>query len=111
MRLSYSPILIKNLEFKGDYKDMTKQQLVKKISEETSLTQKDVAAVLDTFQNVVKEAVVNDDKIALTGFLTFSKKHVPAKSGVTKLGGVEKPWSTPEKDEVSVKLSKSYKAI
>ena len=44
-------------------------------------------------------------------FLTFDKKHVDAKSGVTKLGGVEKPWTTPAKDEISVKISKSYKAI
>ena len=91
---------------------MTKQQLVKKISEETSLTQKDVAAVLDTFQNVVKEAVVNDDKIALTGFLTFSKKHVDAKTGVIQLGEKKgQTWTTPAKDEISVKISKSYKAI
>ena len=90
---------------------MNKTQLVKELAERTSLTQKDISTVLDTFQEVVKDAVVNDDKVSLTGFLTFSKKHVPAKSGVTKLGGVEKPWSTPEKDEVSVKLSKSYKAI
>lgn len=90
---------------------MNKTQLVKELAERTSLTQKDISTVLDTFQEVVKDAVVNDDKVSLTGFLTFSKKHVLAKSGVTKLGGVEKPWSTPEKDEVSVKLSKSYKAI
>ena len=91
---------------------MTKQQLVKKISEETSLTQKDVAAVLDTFQNVVKDAVVNDDKVSLTGFLTFSKKHVDAKTGVIQLGEKKgQTWTTPAKDEISVKISKSYKAI
>ena len=91
---------------------MTKQQLVKKISEETSLTQKDVAAVLDTFQNVVKDAVVNDDKVSLTGFLTFSKKHVDAKTGVIQLGEKKgQTWTTPAKDEISVKISKSYKTI
>ena len=90
---------------------MNKTQLVKELAERTSLTQKDISTVLDTFQEVVKDAVVNDDKVSLTGFLTFDKKHVDAKSGVTKLGGVEKPWSTPAKDEISVKISKSYKAI
>ena len=90
---------------------MNKTQLVKELAERTNLTQKDISTVLDAFQSVVKDTVVNGDKVALTGFLTFDKKHVDAKSGVTKLGGVEKPWSTPAKDEISVKISKSYKAI
>lgn len=91
---------------------MTKQSLVREIvSKIEGATQKDVALILDTFQDVVKEAVVAGDDVKLTGFLTFSKKHVPVKSGVSKIGGVEKPWTTEAHDEVSVKLSKSYKAI
>ena len=90
---------------------MNKTQLVKELAERTNLTQKDISTVLDAFQSVVKDTVANGDKVSLTGFLTFDKKHVDAKSGVTKLGGVEKPWSTPAKDEISVKISKSYKAI
>ena len=90
---------------------MNKTQLVKELAERTNLTQKDISTVLDAFQSVVKDTVVNGNKVSLTGFLTFDKKHVEAKTGVTKLGGVEKPWSTPAKDEISVKISKSYKAI
>ena len=90
---------------------MNKTELVKEIANQTTLTQKDITTVLDAFQSVVKDTVANGDKVSLTGFLTFDKKHVDAKSGVTKLGGVEKPWSTPAKDEISVKISKSYKAI
>ena len=90
---------------------MNKTELVKEISNQTTLSQKDVAIVIDAFQSVVKDTVANGDKVLLTGFLTFDKKHVGAKTGVTKLGGVEKPWSTPAKDEISVKISKSYKAI
>ena len=91
--------------------EMNKTQLVKELAERTNLTQKDISTVLDAFQSVVKDTVANGDKVSLTGFLTFDKKHVEAKTGVTKLGGVEKPWSTPAKDEISVKISKSYKAI
>ena len=90
---------------------MNKTELVKEIANQTTLTQKDITTVLDAFQSVVKDTVANGDKVSLTGFLTFDKKHVEAKTGVTKLGGVEKPWSTPAKDEISVKISKSYKAI
>lgn len=90
---------------------MNKKELINKISESTTISKKDVDIVLAAFQDIVKETVISGDKVSLTGFMTFEKKHVPAKSGVTKLGGVEKPWSTEPKDEVSVKLSKSYKAI
>lgn len=91
---------------------MNKQNLIKEIANRIEgASQKDVSLILDTFQEVVKEAVVAGEDVKMTGFLTFSKKHVPAKSGVTKLGGVEKPWTTESKDEVSVKISKAYKAI
>lgn len=91
---------------------MNKTQLVKEITSKVEgATQKDVALILDTFAEVVKDTVVNGDDVKLTGFLTFSKKHVPAKSGISRIGGVEKPWTTEEKDEISVKISKSYKTI
>lgn len=91
---------------------MNKTEIVREIANKIEgASQKDVALILDTFQEVVKETVVTGEDVKLAGFLTFSKKHVPAKSGTTKLGGVEKAWTTEAKDEVSVKISKAYKAI
>ena len=91
---------------------MNKTELVKEIANQTTLSQKDVVTVIDAFQNIVKDTVVRGDKVALTGFLTFDKKHVDAKSGVIQLGEKKgQTWSTPAKDEISVKISKSYKAI
>ena len=91
---------------------MNKTQLVKELAERTNLTQKDISTVLDAFQSVVKDTVANGNKVSLTGFLTFDKKHVEAKTGVIQLGDKKgQTWSTPAKDEISVKISKSYKAI
>lgn len=90
---------------------MSKKEFIDALSSKTEMTKKDCTIVLEAFQDVVKEEVTKGNTIQIPGFLTFEKKHVPAKSGVTKLGGVEKPWSTPAKDEISVKISKSYKAI
>ena len=91
---------------------MNKTQLVKELAERTNLTQKDISTVLDAFQSVVKDNVANGDKVSLTGFLTFDKKHVEAKTGVIQLGEKKgQTWTTPAKDEISVKISKSYKAI
>lgn len=91
---------------------MNKTDLIAKISEITDVSKKDVKAVIDSLPDVIKEAVANGDKVALTGFATFSKKHVDAKTGVIQLGDKKgQTWETPAKDEISVKLSKSYKAI
>lgn len=91
---------------------MNKSELVAAIADKLNgITKKDIEAVLNALPEVVKETVANGKDVKLTGFLTFSKKDVPAKSGVSKLGGVEKAWSTEAKTEVSVKLSKSYKEL
>lgn len=90
---------------------MNKTELVREIANKTQMTQKDVATVIDALPEVIKETVATGDKINLVGFMTISKKHVPAKTGKTVLGGVEKIWNTEPKDEVSIKLSKSYKTI
>lgn len=90
---------------------MNRTQLVNEISSRIDVKKKDVEAVLTALPEVVKEAVTNGEDVKLTGFLTFSKKDIPAKSGVSKLGGVEKAWSTEAKSEVNVKLSKSYKNL
>ena len=94
-------------------KKMNKTQLVKEIAGRIEgVSQKDVALILDTFQEVVRDTVIAGDVVKMTGFLTFAKKHIPAKSGVVQLGDKKgQTWETPEKDEISVKISKSYKTI
>ena len=90
---------------------MNRTQLVNEISSRIDVKKKDIEAVLTALPEVVKEAIAEGEDVKLTGFLTFSKKDVPAKSGVSKLGGVEKAWSTEAKSEIGVKISKSYKEL
>ena len=91
---------------------MNKIDLIAKISEVTEVSKKDVKAVVDALPDVIKEAVANNDKVALTGFATFSKKHVDAKTGIIQLGDKKgQTWETPEKDVIAVSLGKSYKEI
>ena len=90
---------------------MTKQNFVKAIADKVNMTQKDVASIIDIMPEIIKETVASGEKIALTGFITFDKVDVPAKTGVSKIGVVEKPWKTEAHSEVKVKLSKSYKLI
>lgn len=91
---------------------MNKKEFINEISERTKVSKKDVIAVIDAFQDIVKDTVVKGDKISITGFLTFAKKSVPAKSGKIQLGDRKgEIWETPARDEISAKISKSYKAI
>ena len=90
---------------------MTRQDIVREISNDTGITMKEISTVLDAFQETIKKNIVAGEKIQLTGFMTFMKTNIPAKSGVSKLNGIEKAWETPAHDEVKVALSKSYKAI
>ena len=92
--------------------DMNKTDLIAKISEVTEINKKDVKAVIDALPEVIKEAVANDDKVALTGFITFEKKHVDAKSGTVMMGEKKgETWTKPACDVISAKLGKTYKAL
>lgn len=90
---------------------MIKNEIVKEIANKTGITQKDTDAVLTAFQEVVKENVIKGEDVKIIGFINFEKITIPAKSGVSKLKGVEKVWSKDARDEIKATLSKSYKAI
>lgn len=91
---------------------MNKTDLIAKISEVAEVSKKDVKAVVDALPDVIKEAVTNDDKVALTGFITFEKKHVDAKSGTVMMGDKKgETWTKPACDVISAKLGKTYKAL
>lgn len=90
---------------------MNKAELVKKISEKSGVPKYKVLEVVDAFKDVVRESVAEDEKISITGFISFEKRHLKEKSGVSKLGDAEKSWTVPAHDEIAVKLSKGYKTF
>ena len=90
---------------------MNKTEMIKELANRTQMSQKDVAKVIDELPAFVKETVATGEKINLVGFMTLEKKHVDEKSGKSKLGGVEKPWTTPAHDEIKVSLSKNYRQL
>ena len=90
---------------------MNKNDLINVIASNTGNTKKDVGIILDAFQEAIKEAVSDGEKVTLGRFAIFEKKHIDEKSGTSYIGGVAKPWNTPAKDIVSVKLSKVYREL
>jgi len=89
---------------------MNKQDMIKEIAGRIDVSNKTVSAVLETFQQVVKENVSTGNKVAISGFITFEKRHVEERSGVSQLGD-GKTWTKPAHDEIKVTLSKAYKNI
>jgi DNA-binding protein HU-beta len=53
---------------------MNKSQLVETIAERTRLPSQDVAAVVDAFIETVRRAVIQGEKVVLSGFGTFHRR-------------------------------------
>lgn len=91
---------------------MVKNEMLKKVSEVSGLSQKDVSAVLSAYATVVVDTLTanRDEKIALENIGTFKVKNVPERSGVAALAG-GKTWTKPAHDEIAFKISKSVKEL
>ena len=68
---------------------MNKAELVKTMADETQLTQKDVESVLNSFVNVVSNALSKKDKVQLIGFGTFETRKRSARTGRNPQTGEE----------------------
>ena len=92
---------------------MTKNEMINKIQEtvDFEVTKKDLAQIVDAYSNVIKEAVLAGDTVTIPEICKISSKEVRERSGVTKLGDVEREWTKPAHKEACVKTLKSFKNI
>ncbi|HLB40747.1 MAG TPA: HU family DNA-binding protein [Candidatus Babeliales bacterium] len=61
---------------------MNKTELINSLSEETAFSKKDVTRVIESFTRIVERALKKGDKVALTGFGTFTLNRRPARQGI-----------------------------
>ena len=61
---------------------MNKEQLVKAISVETQLSQKEVIAILNAFTETIVETVAEGNKVTLVGFGTFEPRPRKERQGI-----------------------------
>jgi len=66
---------------------MNKSELVDAIAQKTDLSKKDVASAVDALQDVISEALVRGEKVALTGFGTFQTSDRKARTGINPATG------------------------
>ena len=91
---------------------MTKAELIKNIANKIEgATKKDIGVVIDALTDVIKEAVLAGDTVTIPEICKISSKDVAERSGVTKLGDVEKAWTKPAHKEACIKTLKSFKNI
>ena len=92
---------------------MTKNEMITKIQEtvDFEVTKKDLTQIVDAYTKVIKEAVLAGDTVTIPEICKISSKEVGERSGVTKLGDVEKAWTKPAHKEATVKALKSFKNI
>jgi len=91
---------------------MTKAEMIKRISEISGTSQKDIGAVLDALTSVVEDVVKADDKVTLPGLGIFSVKDVPERRGKILLGDrVGEEYVVAAHKEPKFKMSKSFKEI
>ncbi|CDD17679.1 bacterial nucleoid protein Hbs [Clostridium sp. CAG:798] len=68
---------------------MNKAELVNAIANETGLSKKDTEATINSFVNVVTNALENKDKVQLIGFGTFETRERAEKIGRNPQTGAE----------------------
>ena len=66
---------------------MNKEQLVKAISAETNLSQKDVTNILNALTETIVETVASGDKVTLVGFGSFEPRERKERQGMNPKTG------------------------
>ena len=91
---------------------MNKTEMISAITNKIDgATKKDIGVVIDALTDVIKEAVLAGDTVTIPEICKISSKDVAERSGVTKLGDKEVPWTKPAHKEACVKALKSFKNI
>jgi len=89
---------------------MNKQELVTTIAEKSGLTKKDSQLALEAFVETIEQTVATES-VVITGFGKFETIDVAEKSGVCKLQGTEKPWTTEAYKKPVFRAGKNLKEI
>ena len=91
---------------------MTKNEMIGAIANKIEgATKKDIGVVIDALTDVIKETVLAGDTVTIPEICKISSKDVAERSGVTKLGDVEKAWTKPAHKEACIKTLKSFRNI
>jgi len=86
---------------------MNKVEIIDAIAAKAEINKKDARIALDAFQEVVTDAMVKGEKVALTGFATFETVEVAEKECRNPQDGSK--IIVPKHNKVKVKVGKGLK--
>lgn len=92
---------------------MNRTNFIKKIKENSDVhtALKDIDKILSGIEITIKNAVLEDDVVTIPEICKISSKDIKAKSGISRIGGIEKSWTKPSHKEGSIKILPSFKKI
>ena len=61
---------------------MNKTDLINSLSEETTMSKKDIALLIDTLPRIIERTLVSGDKVQWSGFGTFKVSRRQARKGI-----------------------------
>lgn len=88
---------------------VNKKQLIDTYAEKMEITKKESERLITGLIELIEETVASGNSVKITGHGIYELKDVPAKSGVSKLGGVEKAWSTEACKKPAFSAGKGFK--
>jgi DNA-binding protein HU-beta len=88
---------------------MTKTELIQEVASQSDLSVRKTATVLDTFLDTIATNVAADEKVVLTGFGTFERRHRQARAGTNP--GTSEPIEIPATDYPAFKPGARFKNI
>lgn len=88
---------------------MNKNELIAVMAGKAEMTKKDTAIALSAFQEAVSEALANGEKVAISGFGTFTPKERAERVGRNPQTGAE--IAIPAKTVATFKASKVLKDL
>lgn len=86
---------------------MNKAELINAIADETGLSKKDTEATINSFVNVISNALAEKDKVQLVGFGTFETRKRAARKGKNPQTGEE--LNIPASTTAALKVGKALK--
>lgn len=88
---------------------MNKQELIDAVSDLTSLPKKDAKVVVDAVIDSIKSGIMNDGKVSITNFGTFTSVDKPARVSRNPRTGA--PVDVPAKTVTRFKASREMKNL
>jgi len=86
---------------------MTKKELIKKIANQTKLSQKIVAEVLDSFLNELVNVVKSKDTLSIVGYLSVGTKKRSARTAINPM--TKQKINIPAKNVAYIKVGSKIK--